>query len=295
MSTRDFLILVAICVGWAMNTIVSKLVVDTLAVPPIFYAVVRSGVVAAVLLPWLRPLPDRLGRVLLVTLMIGGGSFGLLFIGLRDATSSATAIVSLLGAPMTVGFAILLLGERVGWRRAVGIALTVVGVGVVIVDPAGVHGSAGLFFVAAAILVGSLGAVLLKTLETDPLRLQAWGGVSGLVALAPLTLLIEDGQTVAARAGGWSFAAAVAFSALVVSVVGHTRYYALLQRYDANLIAPLTLMTPIFTILLGVWLFDDAVGWPLAAGGTLALVGVLVIVARPTRRLPKWLLIGNRS
>ena len=69
-------------------------------------------------------------------------------------------------------------------------------------------------------------------------------------------------------------------TALVVSVLGHTSYYGLIRRYDANLLAPLTLMTPIFTIVFGVWLTGDRLDARMMAGTLVALTGVLVIALR---------------
>src|SRR3569623_275497 len=117
MSPRSFVLLTFVCLLWAGNTIVSRLVVGTLGVPPVWFAAMRAVVVVVALSPWLRPLPARPLQVALVTFAISGASFALTFIGLKDATPSAVSIVSLSNAPLTVLFAIPVLGERVHWRR----------------------------------------------------------------------------------------------------------------------------------------------------------------------------------
>lgn len=294
MPLRDFLMLVALCFVWALNVIVSRIAVSDLHVPPLLYASLRAMVVAAVLFPFLRTPPAQLGRVLLTTLLIGAGGFALFFVGLRTATPSSAAVVNLLAAPLTVMFAVLFLGEQVGWRRGLGIALTLAGVLVVVIDPSGLHGSVGLWFVALSAAAGALGTVMLKQLTATPIQLQAWGGVSGMIALIPLTLLFEDNHVALAWQAGWGLVGAVAFSAILVSVVVHTAYYGLIQRHDANLIAPLTLMTPLFTMVLGVLLTGDPVGYALIIGALLAIAGVLVIAIRPSMTFPKWFLARGR-
>jgi len=87
----------------------------------------------------------------------------------------------------------------------------------------------------------------------------------------------------------------VVFSALVVSVVGHTAYYGLIQRYEANLIAPLTLMTPLMTIGLGVLITHDHFDLRMGIGAALALLGVLIIALRKNQVMPLLLLMRNRS
>lgn len=294
MPLRSFLLLAAICLVWALNVVVSRLVVEGMAVPPIAYAAMRSAIVLAVLLPWLRPLPARLPRVLVVTFAVSGGSFALLFAGLRDATPSASAVISLSSAPLTVLFAILVLGERIGWRRGLGIALTFAGVLVAVADPAGWSSGGGLLLVFASAVVGALGAVFLKTLPMEPLRLQAWASLASTAVLAPLSAWAERGQAEAAIRAGWPLAAALGFSALVVSLAAHTLYFRFLQRHDANLVAPLTLMTPIFTIAAGAAITGDVVGPALLIGAALAGAGVLVILVRPSRALFKPLLVRPR-
>ncbi|WP_088181906.1 DMT family transporter [Sphingobium sp. Z007] len=293
MPLRDFLIFLAICVAWALNTIVSKLVVTDMAVPPLFYAAVRTLVVGALLYRYLFPMPAQIWRVCVVTLLVGGGGFALIFIGLQTATPSSAAVVILSQTPLTILFAVLLLGEKVGIRRFTGMLLTLAGVLVVLFDPVGMHGSIGLIFVGLCALAGSLGSVMLKQLPTEPIRLQAWGGVSSSIVLIPISLLLEKGQWTAMGAAGWHFVAALLFSAVVVSVIAHTTYYGLLQRYDANMIAPLTLMTPILTIAFGALITGDPIGWRLIAGALLAVGGVMIIAIRPSRTLPKWLIMRD--
>ena len=47
-----------------------------------------------------------------------------------------------------------------------------------------------------------------------------------------LSALFEPGAAGGAISVGWPFVAAVLFSGLVVSVVAHTVYYGLIQRYE---------------------------------------------------------------
>lgn len=294
MPVRTFLLLTFVCMLWALNVVVSRLVIDGMGVPPLWFAALRSLVVVLVLSRYLLPAPPKWPWVALVTFMISGGSFGLLFVGLRDATPSAAAVVSLSGAPLTVVFAILILKEQVRWRRGIGIMMAFLGVGVAIASPSGWSSSVGLIFIGASAIVGALGSVWLKTIELPPLRLQAWAGLVSALVLFPMSALTESGQGAAMLAGGWRFAAGLGFSALVVSVFAHTIYFRLLRDHDANLVAPLTLMTPIFTIAAGAAITGDDVGLQMLVGAFIAGLGVLVIMVRPSRELFKPLLVRTR-
>lgn len=283
MSLRDFLILIAVCLAWALNNIVSKVVVSTWHVPPLMYGALRFAIVALATLPWLLPMPRPHWRIVVVGLLMGGGTFALLFIGLLTVTPSEAAVVSQAGVPITTLLSIIMLGERVHWRRALGITLTLAGVLIVVWQP-GFQISAGMVLVLAAAACGSLGAVLMKQMdEIAPLRLQAWVGLTSFAALVPLTVLLDRSDWHFAVAAGWPLVGALLFSALIVSVLGHTAYYMLIQRYEANLLAPLTLITPLATIALGIAITGDRLDTKMIVGTGIALIGVLIVALRRTR------------
>lgn len=279
---------------WALNVVVSKLAVDDLAVPPLFYAGLRSLLVVVALAPLLRRVPAQLPRVLIIGLAISGGSFSLLFIGLQTASPSAAGIVSLTGAPLTVLFAILFLKEQVRWRRGIGIAMTFAGVAVAIGSPSGLESGWGLGFVFAGAVIGALGSVFFKKIEIGAVEMQAWAGLASVGVLFPLSFTLETGQIASVSAAPLAVAGCVLFAGVIVSVGAHSSYYSLLQRHDANLVVPLTLLTPLLTIGFGAWLTGDPVGWRLLAGAGLAIAGVAIIVLRPSRALFKPLLVRPR-
>ena len=155
--------------------------------------------------------------------------------------------------------------------------------------------SYGLLFVAASGLGAAVGTVMMKQMEgIRPLRFQAWVGFSSTVILAALTAGLEEGHLSAIENAGWPLLAAVLYSSLIVSVLGHTAYYGLIQRYEANLIAPLTLMSPLMTIVLGIWLTGDHFDLRMAFGTALALLGVFIIAVRPNVTLGTRMLFRNR-
>lgn len=294
MPIASFAIIMACNVVWALNVVVSKWAVDDYGVPPLFYAALRSLMVVAALLPLLRQVPKDLPRVLLIGLAISGGSFGLLFMGLETASPSAAGVVNLTGAPMTVLFAIFILKEEVRWRRMLGMALAFGGVMLAVASPAGMESGAGLLYVFAGVVLGALGAVFFKRIEIGAVEMQAWAGLASVAFLFPLSLGIESGQIAAVSAAPWEVLACVAFAGLVVSVGAHSAYYHLLQRHDANLLVPLTLVTPLLTIAFGAWLTGDPVGPRLLIGAALAIAGVAIILVRPSRALFKPLLVRVR-
>jgi len=296
MALRDFVLLMAMCLVWAVNNIVSKYVVSTLEVPPLFYAAARFAIVAACLIPFLTPAPRPLWRLVITAFLMGGGSFGFMFVGLKYATPSAAAVVLQLGMPMTLILSVAFLGERVRWRRGLGIALTFAGVLTVMWDPKGFALSMGLLLIAASTLMSSIGVILTKQIEgMRPITFQAWVGLVSLIPMAALSAWLEPGQVAVAMEAGWRFWTALVFSAVVVSLGAHTVYVTLLQKYEANLISALVLVTPLATIALGVIVMDDPFGPRLILGSILALAGVLIIALRGSQVMAMLLALRNRG
>jgi O-acetylserine/cysteine efflux transporter len=282
MVLRDFLLMLLVCLLWAVHTVVSKIVVSGMEIPPLFYAAIRYGIVAILALPWLLPAPRPRWRILAVGFLMGGGGFALFFLGIRTASPSSAAIVAQLGLPMTVLLSIALLGEKIDWRRALGIALTFLGGVLVMWDPdSGFPLSGGLVLILGSAFAGSLAAVMMKQMGgVQPLRFQAWVGLASVVPLAALTAGLETGQFTRAIEAGWPFLVALLFSALIVSMVAHTIYYDLIGKYPANLIAPLLIMNPLITVVLGMIVTGDRFDLRMATGTGLALCGVLIITLR---------------
>jgi drug/metabolite transporter (DMT)-like permease len=295
MALRDFALLMAMCMVWAVNNIVSKYVVSTLEAPPLLYAAARFGIVALCLIPFLRPAPRPIWRLMLTAFLMGGGNFGLMFVGLKYATPSAVAVVLQLGMPATLILSMIFLGERVRWRRGLGIALTFAGVLTVMWNPHGLAFSGGLMLVAAATLMSAVGVILTKQIEgLRPITFQAWVGWTSLFPMAALSAWLEPNQVQIALDAGWPLLAAVLFSAVIVSLGAHTVYVTMLQRYEANLISALIVVTPLATIILGVTVMDDPFGPRLIIGSILALAGVLIIALRGSQVMAMLLALRNR-
>jgi O-acetylserine/cysteine efflux transporter len=278
-------LLVGICVLWGFNIIAVKVGVDRL--PPVFLTLLRFSIVAAVLLPWLRLERGRMGWLLVAALCSGGLQFALLYAGVaRSGSMSAVAIAGQLGVPFTTLLSILLLGERVRWRRWTGIALSFAGVMLIGFNPAVLESVAGLSLVVLAALVGAFGLVAVKRVgNVGAMELQAWFAWSSLPVLAALTLWLEDGQWTRLLALDAIGVAAVIYTAVASSLVAHTLFYWLLQRYPVTSVAPITVLAPVFSVMFSVWLLGDRLDWRILTGGAMTLTGVAIIALRE-RKLP---------
>ena len=195
MKPADFFLLVAVCLAWALNLVVTRWTVIDGGVPPLFFAAVRVGLLAIVLSPFLLPAPRQIGMMFLIAMGMAGIHFGLLFVGLALAGASVAAVVGQLGVPFTTILSVILLGEKIGAYRAAGIVMSFGGVMIVLIDPAGFSLTFGILYLTLAALVGSVANILMKRIEPMPaMRLQAWIGLFSITPLLAMSLLTETGQ-----------------------------------------------------------------------------------------------------
>ena len=255
MKPRDFLLLFLICVVWALNVIVTRWVLAEFQAPPLWLAAVRFGLLGLVLIPFLRPIPEKLGFVFLISMGVGAAHFGCLFVGLSMAEAGAAGITSQLSAPFSTILSVIFLGEKVRWRRVLGILLSFVGVAFIAVDPSGFKISIGLFYIAMAAFIYSCANILMKQIPSmSPFRLQAWVGAMSVLPLIGFAAVFEPGGWVYFKSAPMEVWGSMVFAVFVVSIFGHGFFYQLLKKYDVALISPLTLMTPVWTLIMGVWL-----------------------------------------
>ncbi|WP_084421081.1 DMT family transporter [Henriciella litoralis] len=288
MGFRDFLLLFAVCFVWGLNLVVTRWVVADAAVPPVFFASIRFLGIALVLVPFLFPAPKNMRALFLISMCMGAIHFALLFTGLANAEASAVSVTGQLGVPFSTLMSMAFLGETVGWRRGLGIMLAFAGVTLIAFDPESFSVSFGLIYVIVSAFIGSIGGILMKRMAPiSALQLQAWVGMFSFAPLMVFSFFVEQNQIGSFVGGGWMVWAATAFAVLGVSVFGHGAFYTLIKKYDISLLSPLTLMTPIWGVVLAVSLLGEPLTLRLIVGAAISLGGVFVIAVRRNKTLPE--------
>lgn len=281
----DFLQLVSIALIWGVNNIFAKLAVD--ALPAMMTVALRFLIVLAALFPLLRPPPaDRWRPFALMLLFVGPLHFGIQYVGLKLAEDVAPMVVAMqLWAPASVVFAALLLRERVGPLRWLGVALAFAGAASLNFDPVVFADALALALVAIAACCYGLGAVLVRRIGggVGAWSMQAWIALATAPTLAFGSLLFERGHVSEAVAAHWSVWAFIAFGAIVSSIVANAFMFRLVQRYEVSRTTPYLLMTPVISFALAAFVLGDRIT-PQIIAGAAATMGGVVLVALAERR-----------
>jgi O-acetylserine/cysteine efflux transporter len=279
----DLLGFVAIMMVWGGNFAVSKVGLQEL--PPILLIALRLTIVAAMLVPFVRVPKGKLMGIFAVAVVLGVVHFSMMFTGLKGVDASTAAISIQLQVPFAALLAAVAFGERLGWRRALGMAIAFAGVAVIAGEPRleGAYGSLAL--VIGAALVWAVANILVKRLgQIDGTQLNAYMAAFAFPQLFLASFVLEGGQWAAMASANWlTVGWVLAYQAIVVVVLGYGLWYALLGRYDVNIAMPFTLMVPFFGVASGVIALSEPLTWRLIAGGLMTVVGVGIVTIRRPR------------
>lgn len=281
----DFLQLVSIALIWGVNNILAKIAVDALT--PMMTVAFRFALVIPLLFLWLKPPPvERWKPFALMLVFVGPLHFGIQYVGLKLADEIAPMVVAMqLWAPASVVFAALLLKEHVGPLRWAGVTVAFLGVASMTFDPAVLHQGWPLVLVIIAACCYGLGTVLVRRIGggVDAWSMQAWIALATAPTMALGSLLFERGQIEAIANAPWIAWVAIAFGAIVSTVIANAFMFRLVQTYEVSRTTPYLLMTPVISFTLAALILGDRIT-PQILGGAAATVGGVALVALAERR-----------
>jgi O-acetylserine/cysteine efflux transporter len=284
MTFRDRLLATAVAVLWGGNFLAIH--VGLQHFPPLFMAALRFAVIAV---PTLLLVPrPRVPLRWLLGYGLGFGTVQFVFLFVAMDIGMPTGLASLVlqaSAPFTVLLAAALLREPMSLRQGIGIGLAVIGLVAIAVARAQ---SAALLPVLLTLL-GALGwafgnlANRLAVRDAGepaphPMQLTLWMSVIPPVPLLAMSWAVEGPAAgwhalrAAVAPAGRPGVLALAYVAVLATVVGSGIWTALMRRYPAGVVAPYSLLVPVVGIALAATVLGER-------PSAVELVSAAVIVA----------------
>ncbi len=287
MPTAARLALLTACVLWAVSFIASKVALES--TPALVVVALRLAVSAACFALWMtvaglwRAVSSWRLLLALTGLSLLGTSlhFALQTIGLQWTTAANAALYAAT-APLTIAFlAVVWLGERLTARKALGLAVAVVGVVTVMgwqevlafeLSP----NLLGDLLVMASIVMWGLFTVAGKRLtdRLGALAVTAWVTVIGAVTAAPVALVDaarRDFHLAAITPRSW---AAIAFLGVLCSFLATLLYFVALERAESQQVGVYLYTIPPMTALIAFLALGERLDTGFFVGSALVLVGV---------------------
>ncbi|MEM8981678.1 MAG: EamA family transporter [Pseudomonadota bacterium] len=271
---------------WGTNIVLSKMALDEF--PPLLFAAMRFLLLALLLAPVLKPVKGEMRTIVLAGLSMGALHFTFIYIGLMRAEDIAgIAVATQLFVPFATLLSVIFLGERIRWRRTLGIALAFGGVMWMSFDPAVLRDLDALLLVSTGALMAAAGTIFMKRIrEAGVFQLQAWIAVVSFPLLVIASLAVETDHFAAIEAASQQAWLILVFTVLGASLLGHGGMYWLLQRHDVSVISPTTILSVLVAIALGIIVFDETLSRDVIIGASIALSGILIVALRQPRRGP---------
>ncbi|MEU0845187.1 EamA family transporter [Streptomyces sp. NPDC005962] len=272
---------------WGVNFVVIDVGLDHF--PPLLFCALRF-LVAAVPAIFFVGLPRVSWRwIVAVGLALGVAKFGLLFIGMHEGMPAGlSSLVLQIQAVFTALFAAVVLAERPGRRRLLGMAVALTGIAVAAVD----EGTSGpllgfVLVIAAAAFWGVANVLTRMAAPPDPLSFMVWVSVVPVLPLLGLSLMFEGANPGmhALATLDWSGAGAIVYVAWGATMVGFGLWSFLLRTYDASAVAPFSLLVPVFGMSSAALLLGEGIS-PLRWLAAVLLVGGVALTSLRSVRLP---------
>jgi drug/metabolite transporter (DMT)-like permease len=283
---RAVLMVLALCMIWGAQQVVMKAVAGDVA--PAMQLAIRFSGSAIFFGAWIF---GREGRGALTDGSLRSGVtigclFALEFIFVGEAlahTTAAHTVVFLYSAPIFTALGLQFLPEeRLRRLQWIGIAVAFLGIVVAFLGKAGRPTGQMIGGDLLALLAGAswgLTNVALRRGRVSNATTEKT--VFYQVAIGAVLLLVFSAATGQA-AVVLSVAATLSllFQTLVIAIASYLAWFWLLRHYLTSRLMLLSLLTPIFGVLLGALLLGDPIDLRFGLGALLVLVGILVVNAR---------------
>jgi O-acetylserine/cysteine efflux transporter len=286
---RDRLLACLVAVCWGVNFPATALALEHF--PPLFMVAVRFALVALPALLFVPRPPVPLRWLIGVGLGIGILQFAFLYLGMAAGMPSGLAsLVLQASAPFTVLLAGVWLHERLSARQFAGVALAVVGLGVIAVHRAQTAAWVPVVLTLCGALGWAVGNVCSRKAQApNALHLTLWTAVVPPVPMLAIALVVEGpGRIGRSLSGAFTVEALPAvlgllYVVLIATLVGYSLWNGLLSRHPSNVVAPFSMLVPVVGVSVSWLAFGEVLDPIELLAGALVVFGVL-FASRPPRR-----------
>jgi O-acetylserine/cysteine efflux transporter len=293
MPLSHLLLALIIMAVWGLNFIAMRWALDSVA--PMTFAALRFSMVLVPLIFFI-PRPKVPLRLLLG---YASSSFSLQFCLLFLAVSlnmpvGLTSLVVQGQVFFSIILAIVMHRDRPTRWQIIGVSVGTLGIAAVGADIGQTMPLLAFMVTLCAALCWAVGNTFVKAMgSVDALSLVVWGSLIAAITLIPISVVVEGTQSwrVAAQLlsdGDPIFWGSLLFNAFGASLLGYGGWSWLLRRHPTALVAPFTLLVPIFglgsaAIILGEGLRPTS--WP---GIVMVFVGLGLTQVRDLRSWLFW-------
>jgi O-acetylserine/cysteine efflux transporter len=277
-----FLIAMLVPASWGLGLTLGKVGLDEF--PPLLLMSFRFAMTAVALVWFVRIPRGALLKLCGIAVLGCTIQYGMTYTGLVHLDVATAALVIHLEVPFGVLSAWLILKERVGWRRLIGIAIAFCGLIVIYGAPNVQANPIPALMVATGACTWAVGQVLVKRLGDlgGGFVTVAWLAMFAAPQLLVASLIFEGNQWQAVTNATWVGWSTIVYMGLIMTAGGYGLWYHLLGIYRVNQVMPFLLLIPIATAISGIVLLGEIPSLITILGGAVIMAGVAVILVEPS-------------
>ena len=288
MNIKDTLLasLVPILLGFGF--VIAKPAMESF--PPILLMGLRFTFAASILIWWF-PIPrGYLKRIFIASLIANTLQYSVTYTGLNLIDASAAVLLVQTEVPFGIIFAYFMLKEKPTMRALVGIGVAFIGVYILIGSPNLSGKFTGILLTILGSSIWALGQVMVKPLskEINPVTLVAWLALFSGPALIILSMMIDGNTIEHITSASFEHWIIVFYLGFLMQPISYGCFYYVLKNNPLYKVLPIVTMgIPPTGLLAAIFLLGEEPTQELFLGGSIILIGVIMIVFTKKNREEK--------
>ena len=273
MNSKQILLALIVPITWGLGFTLAKIGMEQFSA--LLIMSIRFGI-AGLVLVWFTKPPWGYMREIFVVALIGSTiQYGLTYNGLKGIDASTAAILVQLEGPILALMGTILLKEKLGLTRALGMGFAFLGVFIIAGEPRLDGHIDSVILLVAGSTVWAVAQIMISRLKgLSGITILAWVAIMATPQMLIASLIIEDGQWQAITSASlvdWSI---IFYLAFIMTVVGYSVWYHLLSSVDVSKVSPFLMLLPITSIIAGMVLLDEKLTLSMIIGGLMIMTGV---------------------
>ena len=279
MNSKQILLALIVPITWGLGFTLAKIGMEQFSA--LLIMSIRFGIAGLVLVWFTKPPWGHMREIFVVALIGSTIQYGLTYNGLKGIDASTAAILVQLEGPILALLGTILLKEKLGLTRALGMGLAFLGVFIIAGEPRLEGHIDSVILLVAGSAVWAVAQIMISRLKgLSGITILAWVAIMATPQMLIASLIIEDGQWQAITSASlvdWSI---IFYLAFIMTVVGYSIWYHLLSSVDVSKISPFLMLLPITSIVAGMILLDEKLTLSMIIGGVMIMTGVASLKLR---------------
>jgi O-acetylserine/cysteine efflux transporter len=285
MIIRHFFLALAVALAWGANFSIMKIGLNGMS--PLIFSALRSVLILPLL--FFIPKPKISWKIIIIIgLLIGTIKLPLMLLAIHlGVATGLSSLIVQVQAFFTTLLALMLFNQKPTIRNWIGMSVAFAGIGLISIQVGGEASTLGLIVILIAALFWAISNLLLqqKGQNVDMLSLMAWMNLVPPIPLFFLSITLYGWENclLSFQNFTWITGSSLTYASFCAGLFGYTIWGMLLKKYPAAVVAPFSLLVPVFGIGFAYLFIDETLTATSIYGCFLVIFGLVINQLNPNR------------